>query len=166
MRTVKKSSGHPAGFTLIELVMTLVVVGILAVFAVGRLDFVPTFEQRGVRDKLVAALGYARKAAVAQRRNVCVTIAGGTVTFTLDTRTPETTGVIFCDGTSSANLALPAPDRDCGGGGNVICSRTNATIAGGGTFLFDAQGAALATVIFTVTGQPNVTVEAQTGYAH
>lgn len=170
---MKKSRGArlaAAGFTLIELVMTLVVVGILAVFAVGRMDFVPTFEQRGVRDKLIAGLAYARKAAVGQRRNVCVAIAAGTVTFTLDTRTPETAGAAACNGSSSVPLALPSPDRDCGGGVSAICSRANTAIAGGSAFLFDAQGAASATVVFTVTvpGQPatTVTVNAQTGYVN
>jgi prepilin-type N-terminal cleavage/methylation domain-containing protein len=34
------------GFTLVELVMTLLIVGILAVFAISRLDFTRTFGER------------------------------------------------------------------------------------------------------------------------
>lgn len=173
------------GFTLIELVMTLIVIGILAVFVTARLDFTSTFDQKGVRDKTVAALQFARKAAVAQRRNVCVCVgtkagatctAGNRIALTIDTRTPETAAT-FCDGSSESNLNLPAPDRDCAGAGNnLVCSKTNAAIgsgSGGPDLCFDAQGRALnaacaaaATVTLTVTGQSDITVVGEAGYVH
>lgn len=153
------------GFTLVELVVTMIVIGILAVFATGRLDFATTFDQRGVRDKLVAALQYARMSAVAQRRHVCVRISAGELGLFVNTAPPESVAPVFgADCNYATPLNLPAPDRDCGAG-NLVCSRAGATLGGGGNFVFDAQGRALTnTLTFTVTGQPDVTVEGETGY--
>lgn len=161
---------HAKGFTLIELVTLMVIVGIIAVFAVGRLDFTSVFEQRGVQDKVKAALQFARKAAVAGRRYVCVSTAGNRITLTLDTRLPETAGATFCDGSSAANLALPGPDGQCAAGvTNAVCSSAEATISSAtATFAFDPQGrsTAAANVSVAVTGQSGVIVERGTGYVH
>lgn len=165
IRGVGRRAGA-AGFTIIELVTTIIIVGILAVVVMGRLDFTSIFQQRGVADKLKAGLEFARKSAVAKRRYVCVAVSGGIVTFTIDTTVPESTSGT-CPG--GAALALPAPDKDCAGAGNAICSRSNATIglvSGGSPFKFDAEGGASATAVFSVTGQGNITVEAKTGYVH
>ena len=172
------------GFTLIELISIMLIVGILAVFAVGRLDFSSTFDQKGVRDKAIAGLQFARKTAAAQRRNVCVCVgtkAGATCTvgnqllFTIDTRAPEVGGTL-CNGSSESAMILPVADKDCAGGSNRICSKSGAAInifSGGPALCFDAQGRALnsactavATVVLTVTGQSNITVEGDTGYVH
>jgi MSHA pilin protein MshC len=155
-----------AGFTIIELITTLIILGILATVAMGRMDFSSLFQQRGVADKLKAGLEFARKSAVAKRRSVCVGVSGGSVTFTVDTAAPES-AVHGCPGGSP--LVLPAPDKDCGGAANTLCSRSNATIAlvsGGSPFTFNAEGAASTTAVFSVTGQSNITVESGTGYVH
>ena len=166
-----------AGFTLIELVTVMIIVGILAVAAVGRLNFASGFQQQGTYDKLKAGLEFARKAAVAKRRYVQVTVAGGTVTFLYDSNPPE--GARSFAATNY--LTLPAPDKSCGGGnGNAICSGSGVVIslAGGASpFTFDAQGAASATVSLAVTGMPAITcgdgvttgavcIEGVTGYVH
>lgn len=165
------------GFTLIELVTTMLLVGILAVFAVGRLDFTSTFDQRATRDKLIAGLQFARKVAMAQRRNVCAAVASSQATFTLDTQTPET-GSGFCNGTHSVNLNLPAADKSCSGTLNQICAPNGVTItASNASFSFDSSGGASATTTFSVTGMPAITcgdgvssgavcIEASTGYVH
>lgn len=155
------------GFTLIELVVTILVMAILATYIAGRLDFVTTFDQRGVRDKLVAALRYARMAAVAQRRPVCIEINGGNVSLSINPTAPENVALVFGDACHyDTTLNLPVADRDCGNA-HSVCSRAGATIGGGGSFVFDAQGRALTnTLTFTVTGQPDVTVEGDSGYVH
>jgi MSHA pilin protein MshC len=159
---------------MIELVMTIVIVGILAVVAMGRLDFTSVFQQRGVYDKVKAGLEFARKAAVAKRRCVQVTVNGGTVSFLYDSNSPETAGV-NCAGSSFAAgnyLTLPAADTDCpsGGHGNVVCSHSGGTIAGATTFTFDATGGASAAATLSVTSPglsaDTITVESQTGYVH
>src|SRR3989338_2309849 len=72
---------HQAGFTLVELIMTMVIVGILAVFAAPRFFGADIFKSRGFADQIQASLRYAQKIAIAQRRNVCVTIAGNSLSL-------------------------------------------------------------------------------------
>ena len=67
------SSPDQRGFTLIELVMVLVLAGVLAVFAAPRLFSTGDFNARGFQDETLSLLRYAQKAAIAQRRTVCVT---------------------------------------------------------------------------------------------
>ena len=49
------------GFTLIELIMVLLLLGILAVFALPRIDLTRGFDEVGYRDAVRATLEYARK---------------------------------------------------------------------------------------------------------
>ena len=57
------------GFSLVELIATLTVIGILAAFAVPRLIDRTSFESRGVYDQAQAAVRFAQKLAIAQRRS-------------------------------------------------------------------------------------------------
>ena len=55
------------GFTLLELVMVLLLVGVLAVFVAPRFE-VAVFNARGFADQVGAALRFAQKAAIARRQ--------------------------------------------------------------------------------------------------
>ncbi len=72
---------YTRGFTLVELVVTLIVVGILASVAVPRLMGRQGFESRGYFDAAVGALRYAQKLAISQRRNVFAGVTATTVTL-------------------------------------------------------------------------------------
>lgn len=71
------------GFTLIELVMVLVMLGVLAVFAAPRVFNRGDFEARGFHDQTLSILRFAQKTAIAQRRTVCVAVGGSTVTLSI-----------------------------------------------------------------------------------
>lgn len=60
------------GFTLVELVIVLVLLGLLAAYAAPRILDTQAFNTRGLYDQTQALLRYAQKAAIAQRRTVCV----------------------------------------------------------------------------------------------
>src|ERR1035437_7525698 len=77
---VRKTS---SGFTMIELVMVMVIIGILAVVAIARMD-TSGYRALEFHDKTVAALRYAQKTATSHRRLVCVAFTASTVTLTID----------------------------------------------------------------------------------
>jgi MSHA pilin protein MshC len=62
------------GFTMIELTVVIIIVGILSVVAVAKLTGVDAFEVQGFFDSTKAAVRFAQKLAVAQRTNVVVVV--------------------------------------------------------------------------------------------
>lgn len=154
------------GFTLTELIVTLVLIGVLAVFVAPRFAAMSTVRERAEYDKVLSAITYARKAAVAKRRYACISVSSTIVTLTIDANPPESTAAPFggsCPfGTA---LDLPSRDQDCAAS-NQTCSRYTTISSTPGTFQFDPRGRASATVSITVSGYPPITVEGETGYVH
>lgn len=155
-------TGGGRGFTLPELVMILVIIGVLAVVALPRFDLLRGYDEIGYRDRVRATLEYARKSAVAQRRSVQVTLAGNGLTVEVQRQTPEGEG-------TASWAALPLP----GSSTNQITAPGTVTLAGPPTLAFDPLGRATATPTaasysYTVTGDAaaTITVEAETGYVH
>jgi MSHA pilin protein MshC len=64
------------GFTLIELIACIVIMGILAAVTAPRFVNMQTFTQRGYADDIASSLRYARRIAVASGCKVRVTIDG------------------------------------------------------------------------------------------
>lgn len=106
------------GFTMVELIVTMVIVGILAVAVLPRMDLLRGFDEIGFRDQVKATLEYARKSAVAGRRWVCVDVNGGGngLVLTRDLADPETrtaatvscTGQLLLPGSSTNTIVAPA----------------------------------------------------------
>src|SRR5674476_652767 len=74
---------HQRGFTLIELVMVIVILGVLAVYAAPRMFNSGDFYARGFHDETLSILRYAQKSAIAQRRTVCVAFTTTSATLTI-----------------------------------------------------------------------------------
>lgn len=142
------------GFTLIELIMVIVIVGILAVFVAPRFFDAGVFRSRGFADQVAASLRYAQKVAIAQRRFVCAAFTANSVTLT--------TGP-----TAACGTALQSPTGDPS---YVVAAPANTTFAAvPANFSFDPQGSPsfAVTSTVTVTGAANpITIEAETGYVH
>ncbi len=62
------------GFTLVELITVIVLMGVLAAIALPRFSERTEFDARGFFDQTVSTLRYAQKTAIAQRRDVFVQI--------------------------------------------------------------------------------------------
>ena len=136
--TDMKVMNNQRGFTLTELIMVIVIVGILSVAALPRFFEVSVFEERGSADQVKSALRFAQKTAIAQHRNVSVVISGGV---------------------ASSNCTTTLS------GGNLTCAVKSA--ADSKTVSFDALGRPVPNAADSVTvGGTTITIEAETGYVH
>lgn len=69
---------HRRGFTLVELVIVIVLLGILAFVALPKLNS-DTFREAAVRDQAATVLRYAQKVAVSHRRRVCASVSAAAI---------------------------------------------------------------------------------------
>jgi MSHA pilin protein MshC len=162
---ITKASGY-RGFTLIELIVTLVLIGILAIFVAPKFAGLSAVRERADYDKVLSAITYARKAAIAKRRYACVSLASTAITLTIDSNPPESTATPF-GGTCpfATALNLPSKDAECSAS-NQTCLKYSTVSSAPAAFQFDALGRASATVTVTISGFSPITVEAETGYVH
>ena len=65
------------GFTMIELIVVICVMGIMATLAMTRSVDRVSLHEIGFRDQLKSMLRHARKLAITQQRNVCVVLGAG-----------------------------------------------------------------------------------------
>lgn len=158
------------GVTLVELVLTLVIVGILAAFVVPRFFGQHGFEERGLYDETAAMLRYAQKSAIASRRMVCVIFTEQTVSLKIAATNPA--AAANCNGPSNLNLDGPDGTRpymiDTSAAGNS--KYRNAAIKFSPvppTVTFDPLGRPNAAVTIKIANFPiDIKVEAETGYVH
>jgi MSHA pilin protein MshC len=155
-----------AGFTLTELIATMLVLAVLAVVLIPRMSSMNAISERAERDKVLSAIQYARKTAVSTRRYACVSVSAKQVSLTIDTSVPEATAVPFGGNCPFATvMPLPSADPACAAS-NQTCVRQVTLSASPSSFQFDARGRASATVAVSVSGFPVIRVEGETGYVH
>ncbi len=142
------------GFTLFELVLTLLLMVIFAVVVVPRLFSISLFQQRGFTDSVAAALRYARLQAWATECPVQVTLTATQYRLTQQSRC---TGGTFNQ--AVRNPATQAPFQGQAPQG--------ASLSGVGSIVFNVKGVPAATHTLTITGPggtATLTVYADTGY--
>lgn len=144
---------------MVELVTIMAIIGVIAAIAMPRFFDRGGFDSRSFYDQVISTLRYAQKAAIAQRRFVCVAFAANSVTLTYDPIAPGPTHTVAA---CSANLAGPT------GAAPYQVSGSNASFAPTPTpFNFDALGRASLAQNITVSGYATaIIIEAETGYVH
>jgi MSHA pilin protein MshC len=156
------------GFTLIELVMVVVMLGVLAVFAAPKILNTGDVNARGFHDETLALLRYAQKSAIAQRRLVCVSFnTSGTphrATLTLESPTLTSTPAVC-----NTNLVGPkgeSPATVTAKSGTGYVSAPAVFFDGLGQPVSTARVALASNVLITFSNATGITVEAGTGYVH
>lgn len=143
-----------SGFTTVELITVIVVLGILAAIAIPRLIGRSAFDERGFFDNLRSAVRFAQKVAVAQRRPVCINVTPASIAL-------QFTAAGVCDPANP--VLMPGENAPY-----VIVVPAGVALATGATFFYDGLGSPVpnAAQVFTVSGTSSrsFTVQAETGY--
>lgn len=145
-----------AGFTLVELIIVLILIGVTAAVAVPRFLDQQTFGRRGFHDETFALLRYAQKTAIAQRRTVCINFGSDRVTLFIASAPGG--GVTCSIGLAGPNGVTPYA-AIAGAGISFSPAPTN--------FSFNALGQASVGQTLQVNGiAQTITVDRETGYVH
>lgn len=152
-RTRKAPSGRffrSDGFTLVELVAVLVIMGIVTAVAAPRFFDNVVFTERGYADEIAASLRYARRIAIASDCNVRFTVnAAG-----YSAAQPS----VRCNTAGAWGVAVQSPDR------RLLASATPAGVAVGAAVVeFRTAGDLVNPVAALNVGAFSVTVDAATG---
>lgn len=102
------------GFTLVELIMVMVLIGVLAAIGVPQLVGDNSLAAATFSDEVASSLRSAQKTAVARRRLVCASVGGSAVTLQL----AASPGAAGCD------IALDALGATATAGGVTASSHT------------------------------------------
>lgn len=167
MKSITRTTGKQCtwskchGFTIVELIITITIIGILAGVAIPRFVSRDAFDSVGFTDQVISITRYAQKVAIAKRRNVCVAITANAVSLSYS-------NAALCD----TPLALPSDQSNTLNAPNGVT--LSSVIA---NFYFDPLGrpfnvagnaAFTARMDITINATPprTITIEQETGYVH
>ena len=142
-----RARGASAGFTLVELVMVLVLIGVLAVFAVPRMLDLTAWRLRAYADALQAETAAMHRRALAQRRPITATITAAGVRYSDSSGTLAT---LDCPPAASACIAEAGPRT-------VVFNAANTGRVSTST------GSALLLTVGSGSAQRRLQIEAETG---
>jgi MSHA pilin protein MshC len=147
------------GFTLIELIMVLVMLGILSATALPKFFTKDDFAEHAFFSDTLNAIRYAQKLAVTTGCNVRVSISSNSYSLTRQGTSSSTS----CAG-STYHLAIPHPSS---GASTYSGSEAGITLTSTASdFYFYPLGAASDDVILTINGIKTIHIIAATGFVY
>ena len=159
-RVLARGSAALDGYTLVELVVVMLLLGILAATAMPRFFGASRFEEMGFTDASIAAAGFAQKLA---RISGCHTL------FSIDSSGYG----IYQRASDCTNGALTRPVQRPGGGDwaqsrpdGVSVTSLRVYFDGSGRPFAADSGSLLATAASYTVGSRTVVIEAETGFVH
>ncbi len=152
---------HQSGFTLVELVVVLLLVGVLMAVGMPRFFNQLTFLEWGFSDEVGEALRFAQKLAIATGcdTQVAVNPGGYQLNQRVNCRSGAFTAPVRLPGSDSAGYNGTAP-------GGVALSVTTLYFDSLGRPRSSASGNLLSAATGITIGSRSITVEPQTGYVH
>lgn len=157
------------GFSLVELVAVLIILGIIATFVVPRFTSVNQFREYGYTEELITALRYAQQVAVARNRSVIVVTQPNSFRICLSENNSYA-----CPASGGKYLHNPGSDQRWNG---VQAGRAPAGVnLSTTTFAFNGLGEpgnwnnhvwqTLSVPVHVTVGNRTITIEAYTGYVY
>ena len=154
-----RASGRQRGFTMVELITVLILIGVLAAVALPRMGGALALRGAGWHDQVLAGLLHARTLAQGHRRLVCVVVATGDIRLSQASANPA----------SACDTVLPGPDGDA----RWAVDATNLAIsqAPAGALYFqpdgritsDGAGSSAANTTISIAGEPDLQLTGETG---
>jgi len=128
------------GFTMVELITVIIIIGIIGAVVTPRFFSATTFQSRAAADQVRAALKYGQKIAIAQRHQVSVVVSSA--------------AQANCTNTVSSYT--------------VTCAILNSvTLTSAGTFNFNSLGQPVPNSANSINvGGTTIAIEQETGYVH
>ncbi|NOT12632.1 MAG: type II secretion system protein [Methylococcaceae bacterium] len=148
------------GFTLIESIMTLVILGILSVTFLPKFFALSSYQQKVLFDDTLAAICYAQKLAVATGCNIQVSIASNT--FML--KRPSAIDRSQCASTTAAYFTRDVTNP--GTGETQFTGSQSGISLTSTTFYFTALGSVSSGQTIFIGGTRKITVIKETGFVY
>ncbi len=170
---------RPGGFTMVELIIVIVLVGVISAFAAARFFDRRGFDADAFAEQSRTMLRFAQKLAVAQNREVYVLIEGNRLALCYDKPSSGCRTGDQVEAPSGSNSGSAATTTHCQSGSWYCEGRPDGlaytTSPSVGFFHFDALGRPglssgnFAGLKLTITGDGSsraISIEQETGYVH
>jgi MSHA pilin protein MshC len=162
--SVKSSDPHALrGFTMVELTIVIVLVGVLAAFVMPKVMAALSIRDGAWHDEVLSTMRYAQKSSVAHRRLVCASVGSASITLTMAAANPATTcgsSLLGMDGSAafaSTSNSSAATTVSPAGDGKIYFQPD-------GRVTSDGAGNTALTRTISMSGADDVTVNGETGH--